>query len=135
MIKLGLLITSFSLFTACLMAAVEDNVLIYSDSVQVTSEISSWEILTKNHPIKGTLTITHNDNLKIDAASAKIGNDPLQVKLVSEVILSPTSKLSLSIYEFELKGMEVGNYNLPPISVKVGNKVYQAPQLNVLIEP
>jgi hypothetical protein len=62
-----------------------------------------------------------------------MGNDPLKVEFVKEVDLSSEGKLVITIYQFELPGKKKGNYDLPPISVKVGGKEYQAPPINLSV--
>lgn len=130
----------FKLFTILLcmtaipsLSAEQGNVLVYTDPVQVTTEISPYESLTENSPIKGTLMVTHDATLKVDISSFRIGSDPLKVELEKEVSLSSTNNLLISIYKFELPGKPKGSYNLSPMSVKVGGKEYQAPSLNIVI--
>lgn len=129
MITLRKMMLFLCLTASPLISAQEGNVLIYTDLVQVTSEISPYETIQENAPITGTLMVTHNDNLKVDVASIRMGNDPLKVKFVKNVTLSASDKLSISIYEFELAGKKKGNYTLDPISVSVGGKKVQAPPL------
>ncbi len=134
MVTLRFLVVFFCLTGIPLIAAPQDNILLYTDSVQVTSEVSPYETLQANQPIKGTLMITHVNNLKVDPASVKMGGETLKVKFVRDVSLSSTDNLSISIYQFEVKGKPKGNYTLPPISVKVGDKEYQAPSLDISID-
>lgn len=114
-------------------AAEESNVLLYTDPVQVNAEVSTYEALEAEKPITGTIMITHDTNLKVDEGSFRMGNESLKVKLVNQVQMSSTSKLVITIYEFEIPGKPTGAYNLPPITVNVGGTVYQAPPLNVTI--
>jgi hypothetical protein len=111
-----------------LFSAAQDNILFYKDQVQVTAEISPYDKIKENYPIPGTLMITHNDNLKVDPSSVRMGKDSLQVKLLKEVPMS-SDKLIISIYEFKIEGKRKGNYTLDPITVKVGGKEYEAPPL------
>lgn len=115
-------------------AAEQGNVLIYTDPVQVTTEISPYEPLAQNQPITGTLMITHDSNLKIDDSSFMIGNKSLKTQFQQETKISPTNNLIISIYQFELEGLKIGNHNLPPITVIVGGETYQAPSLNIIID-
>lgn len=119
--------------TATLSAAEEGNVLISTDSVQITSEISPYETLTENKPVTGTLMVTHNSSLKVDEKSVKLGDAPLPVKLLNQVKFSPEGKFVISIYQFELPGRKAGTYTLAPITVKVGDQVYQAPPLSLTV--
>lgn len=112
--------------------AQQDNVLFYQDTVQVTAEISPYANLTQDQPIVGTLMVTHDSALKVDPATFRIGNDPLKTEFVKEVPLS--GRLVITIYQFQLSGKKKGNYNLPPMTVKVGGKEYQAPTLNINVE-
>ena len=119
--------------TASLFAVEEGNVLIYTDPVQITSEISPYETLTENKPVTGTLMVTHNSSLKVDEKSVKLGDASLRVKLLNQVKFSSDGKFVISIYQFELSGRKAGSYTLPPITAKVGDQVYQAPPLNLTI--
>jgi hypothetical protein len=114
--------------------AQNSNVLIYKDPVQVNAEVSPYAVLKEDSPITGTIMITHNTNLKVDEGTIRMGDDPLKVQFVKNVTLSSEGSLIISIYDFEMKGMKKGNYELPPISVKVGGKEYQAPALNITVE-
>lgn len=127
------LFLALCLLSAPLAGAEEGNVLIYTDPVQITSEISPYEPLTENKPVTGTLMVTHNSNLKVDEKSIKLGETPLTVKLLNEVKFSPDGKFIISIYQFELPGRKAGSYTLPPITAKVGDQVYQAPPLSLTI--
>ena len=117
--------------TFTLSAAEQDNVLFYKDSVQLSTEISPYDILVQDKPIYGTLMVTHNDTVKVDDQSIKMGTEPIKSKFIKQVTLDPNSKLVISIYQFQLKGHKKGNYELPPVTAKVGGKEYQAPPLNI----
>lgn len=130
--KKFLSIAIFLLVTA-LYAAEEGNVLIYTDPVQISSEISPYESLAEGKPVTGTIMVTHDANLKIDENSFRMGNEAIKVKLVNQVQLSPSSKLVITIYQFEISGRNSGAYTLPPITVKVGGEEYQAPPLPLVI--
>ena len=118
-----------------LAAAKQDNILLYTDSVQVTSEISPYENVQADLPIKGTIMITHMGALKVDPKTFRMGDESLKVTFIKDVSLSSSENLVISIYEFELKGRKKGNYTLPPITVKVGDQEYQAPALDIYVDP
>lgn len=116
-----------------LCAAEESNVLLYTDPVQVNAEVSTYEALSAGKPITGTIMITHDSNLKVDEKSFQMGKESIQVKAINQVQMSPTSKLVISIYQFELAGKPSGAYDLPPLTVNVGGTVYQAPPFDLII--
>lgn len=95
-----------------------------AQDVKVAVDISQGTIGV-NQPVRGTISITHELNSKIDNASFKIGKDPLAVEFIREVKLVGNNVLS--IYRFESKGMPKGLYVLPAISANVGGAVYKSP--------
>jgi hypothetical protein len=111
----------------------QTNVLIYKDTVQVSSEIYAYEKLVTGVPIQGSVMVTHDANNAIDVNSFRLGEKPLKVTLVQSVRISPYSPLMVTSYQFQLEAMSQGSHTLPPIKVNVGGKEYQAPPLTVLI--
>lgn len=111
----------------------ESNVLFLDETVQVTSEINTYENLVAGTPIQGSVMITHDSNNPVDANSFTMGDKPLKVQFAQSIPMSSSSKLVVSIYQFQLPGMKVGNYTLQPIMVKVGGKNYAAPPLIIQV--
>ena len=109
------------------------NVLLYQDAVQVSTEINQYEDIIENRPIHGTVMITHDGNNKIDMTSFRLGEKPLKIKWMTSTPMSSTSDLTVTIFNFQLEGMEKGEYTLAPITVKVGGKEYAALPLKVRV--
>lgn len=108
------------------------NDLIYGDgSTELTSQINEYETITANKPIKGSIFVTHDARNAIDTGSFRLGNKPLKVTLVQSTRLSSSSPIMITIYSFQLDGMPAGTHTLPPISVKVADKVVQALPLSI----
>lgn len=81
-------------------------------------------------PINGLITISHNQNEKIDEAAFQIGNDSLIVEKIKDVKISGSSPILLTIYRFHLEGKKVGVYSLPAISTRVGGvKISSIPSM------
>lgn len=113
--------------------ASDTNVLIYTNTVQVNSEIYQYENINPGIPIQGSVMITHDVNNTVDVNSFKLGDRPLKVDLVQSVPMSSDSKLVVSIYQFQLEGMKAGLYTLAPIEVVVGGKAYLAPPMTIQV--
>jgi hypothetical protein len=112
----------------------QTNVLVYGGgSVQVTSSLNTYENLVEGSLIEGSVMITHDANQPIDIKSFQLGNRHLAVEFAQSSAISPYSNVVVSIYKFKLPGMKTGTHTLPPISVKVGGKEYQAPPLTVQV--
>lgn len=94
-------------------------------SVNVSAQIDAYGSF-ENHPIQGSVSITHDANTEIDTSSFKIKNAPLKVDLIKSVKMSPQSNVELSIFHFELPGQSKGLYVLPEITVKVGKNTYSS---------
>jgi hypothetical protein len=110
----------------------QPNILIYKQgNIQISSEIDEYEHILQDKPIKGSILITHEPKDKIDNTSFRIGVKELKISFVKSYSLDSSNLLQVSAYEFELPGMERGTHTLPPISVRVGGKVYQAPPMTV----
>lgn len=116
-------------------SAESNNILMYQGGdVQVTSEINNqYQSIAVNSPITGNVMVTHDANTPIDAKSFRIGNKPLNVSFVQSIPMSSFSNLVITIYKFEIEGRKMGIYTLDPISVKVGDKDYQAPPMTVQV--
>lgn len=111
----------------------QSNVLIYTDPVQVSSEISQYEKLVAGNPLQGSIMVTHDAKNAIDPNSFRLGDKPLSVEFVQSMPISDYSNLVVTIYKFRLEGMKNGIHTLPPIKVRVGGKDYQAPPLTLEI--
>jgi hypothetical protein len=113
--------------------AQQPNLLIYDDgSIQISTEVYEYEKLVEGKPVLGSVMITHNASSIIDSESFKIGNKPLKVKLIKTVPFA-SSNIVISIYNFQLEGLPEGTQTLAPISLKVGEKYYQAPPLTITV--
>lgn len=109
----------------------ESNILLWGDTVQVTSEINEYENIRSGMPINGSVMITYNTKNAIDANSFMLGSAPLKVKFIRSVPMSSSGSLMVNIYQFQLEGMKTGTHFLPPIKVKVGGKYFEAAPLTV----
>ncbi len=89
--------------------------------VSISAVIDPYKAFEK-HPLQGTITITHEADVPVDAASFRLGDKPLEVEHVKDVRIS--SKLIISIYNFQLPGQPKGVYTLPRISAKIGGESY-----------
>lgn len=99
--------------------------LIYGGaSVEVNAQINEFENLQAGKPIYGSVMITHDVNSHVDASSFQMGGKPLQVTFVQSTKMSSFSPMEVTIYSFQLEGMSPGPHTLPPITVKVGGRVY-----------
>lgn len=96
-----------------------------SSEVQVSSQADQINIYEKQ-PIKGMITVTHDENIKIDDSSFVMENKPLKVNFVQKTKISPDNPLTITIYRFEIPEKPKGLYVLPEVSVKVGGKVYRS---------
>lgn len=110
----------------------DSNVLIYTDPVQISSEINAYENIKSGIPIQGSILITHDKNTPIDNNSFKIGNKPLKATFVKTTSMW-SGNLVVSIYSFQLDGMKSGTYTLEPIKATVGGKQYEAPPIIITI--
>ena len=103
------------------------NDLVYGGgSIEITTEINTYQNITANVPIQGSVMVTHDANSAIDANSFRLGDEPLNVTFVSSTAMSPYSAIVVTIYSFQLKRMPAGEHLMPPIKVKVAGKEYQA---------
>lgn len=79
-----------------------------------------------NFPLKGTITITYNKEEKINPETFLLEGKKLDVSLLKEVEMSPSSDTWVSIYGFELPPKPAGFYILPSISVKINGKIFSS---------
>lgn len=75
-------------------------------------------------PLKGTITVTHEQKEQIDTDSFLIDKKPLKADLVKNVNLP--DQTIVTIYQFILPPQVQGDYILSPISVKVGSRIYSS---------
>jgi hypothetical protein len=96
-----------------------------AQNVIVTAEMNYTELFAGS-PLTGTVTITHDKNLKVDTNSFKLGGKPLKVSFLNDVLMSDTSPLIVSLYNFEIPTKPKGLHVLPEVSVKVGGKTFKS---------
>ncbi len=96
-----------------------------SQDIVVTSEMNYTELFA-DKPLTGTITITHDRNIKVDINSFKLGDKPLKVNFLNDTAMSAQSPLVVSIYNFEIPPLPKGLHVLPQVSVKVGHKIYKS---------
>ncbi len=99
----------------------------YENAIKVTAEIDLYKTY-ENHPLQGTITVTHDAKLPVDESSFKMEGAPLKVQAVKSVRVSANDQIQLSLYKFFLPGQPRGLYILPEISVLVGEKLYHSIQ-------
>jgi len=109
------------------------NVLIYRDTVQVSSQINEFANVVEDQPIPVSIMVTHAENNPVDVNSFRMDNKSLKVDFVEIVPMASSGNLVISIYKFQLDGMKKGTHTAPPISVKVGGKEYASPPLVVRV--
>lgn len=97
---------------------------LFSQDVIVEAVINQNQAVV-DHPIKGTITITHGRDQPVKNNSFKIKGNPLNTSLVKEVNIGE-GKTIVSVYGFELPAAQKGLYVLSPISVTVGEKEYHS---------
>jgi len=96
------------------------------EDTKVTAEIDSDKAF-ENQPISGTIMVTHDAQLLIDASSFSLeGKTPLKVQHMKDIKISPESPLMISMFSFELGPQEKGLYVLPRIQVRIGGKIYES---------
>lgn len=80
------------------------------------------------HPLKGSITITHNKNEMVDAQSFSMDGKSLDVQALQQVPMTTINAETLiSIYGFELPAKtEKGLFILSPITVSIGGKKYKS---------
>jgi hypothetical protein len=96
-----------------------------ADDVRVSAQVDAKTSIP-NSPIRGTLTIQHNQNQKIDPDSFSMDGQPLKAEFLRDVEFAPNSPLRISIYQFSIKPMPAGLQILPPIAVKIGGELYKS---------
>ncbi|WP_075883163.1 BatD family protein [Candidatus Protochlamydia sp. W-9] len=82
----------------------------------------------ENHPLSGIISITHQIQDEIDSNSFQIEGKPLSVTFIKNVNVSgELPKTIVSFYHFTLSPQAKGLYVLPPISVKIRDKIQSSP--------
>jgi hypothetical protein len=100
--------------------------ILFGADPKIDAEIDTNQPLQQGFPIKGTLSVTHDLNQKVDGSSFQLGNQPLKADFVQDVRISPNDPLVISMYTFMLPATPAGLQILPSISVKVGGKVFKS---------
>lgn len=77
-------------------------------------------------PLKGTITVTHNQDETVDPSSFMLGDKPLHAEKVKDVAVDPSSPLLLTIYQFDMDPQTSGVHILPSVSVNVAGKKYSS---------
>lgn len=113
-------------------AAMESDVLVYDENVQVTTSVDTYSNIVAGSPINGTIMITHNEKNTVDLNSFKLGGKPLKVELVQTV--TADKSLILSIYEFKIDPLQAGVQVIPSVKVNVGGKTYESPPIEISVE-
>lgn len=108
-------------------------VTLYAQNIHITAEIDLEAY--ENEPLKGTISITHQQQDKVDTNSFSLNKKTLSVELVKEVQIAPNNPLILSLYRFQIPAQPQGLYALPPISVRVGGKTYQSSMSSYTVQP
>lgn len=110
------------------------NILVYDEgSVEINASINSYDTLTVNTPIDGSIFITQEKPVSISLDAFKLGEAPLKVTFVSSEPIAAGNPLTVSIYSFTLPPLSPGVHTLPSINVKIGSKTYQSLPLTVEI--
>lgn len=91
--------------------------LIFSQDVTITVSMEGE---------KGSISVTHDENVKINTESFRLEGKPLKVHFIKEVKISPNDPLVVSLYDFQKEEKKAGLYVLSEISVKVGDKIYKS---------
>ncbi|MCH9633962.1 MAG: hypothetical protein S4CHLAM7_06960 [Chlamydiae bacterium] len=106
----------------------------FLNGVDLKVEIDS-DLASEEQPITGKIIVVHSDKESVDEDSFVCDQDKLKVQLISEGKQTAVSIVNgrrseshkvISCYCFETPGKKQGTYKLPPISVKVGSKMYQS---------
>lgn len=105
-----------------------------ADPVKVSAEVDQYHVYV-NHPIKGSITITHDDTLKVDPASFQLEGKNLKVDFINDVKISPSSPTVVTIYNFEIDSVPAGLHILPEVSVKVGGTIYKSAPSTYEVSP
>lgn len=100
---------------------------LHGAEVKVESTVEQGEA-RENEEVKGTITITHDEDQKVNESSFRVGNLPLQVQKRQDIKFDSSTPLLLSIYEFKMPPQMKGLHLLPSVSVEVGGKTYSSLQ-------
>ncbi len=96
---------------------------ISAQQIRVFAEVDRDPV--ENTPIMGNLSIEHPNTKTINKLSIQLQNKPLVAEQIKEVRYSPNDPLTLTIFRFQIPGMEKGLHVLDSISVDVGGKIYK----------
>jgi hypothetical protein len=96
--------------------------ILFSEDVTVTAQIDG--VNYPGLPMHGTITITHNKEAEVNLTSFQLEGKPLKTTFQKDIVLSSSSPMIFSVYEFEIPGEKKGLHFLPEVSVNVGGKVY-----------
>lgn len=77
-------------------------------------------------PLQGTLTVTHDENQKVDSQSAIMEGKKLEISFIKEVKMSAGENTVISIYSFQMPEKEKGTYLIPSISLKIDDQLYHS---------
>lgn len=107
---------------------------LYAADVQIEVEVNS-DLVSENQNLVGKIIILHPDNQLVDEGSFTLEKKPLEVQLVSQGKQGSTLYINgkikkesnmISCYCFELPGKVKGRYELPPLEVKIGDRIYHS---------
>lgn len=104
-----------------------------ADDVKISAEIDA-DSAYENHPLIGTIGITHPGEQHIHDDSFRLGSRKLSVDLVKEVQFGSNPSLILSIYHFQIPPQSEGLYALPSVTVTVGDKQYQSVMSSYVVQ-
>lgn len=96
-----------------------------NSDIFITSGIDEYGSYA-NQPLKGTITVTHDQNNAVDNNSFLLDNKPIKVEFVRDVKISSNSPLVISYYQFQLPAQPAGLYMLPEAAVKIAGKQYRS---------
>lgn len=105
----------------------------FGQEIKIVSEVDSNKSIA-GQPIKGTITITHDQSEKIEVNTFKIDGKPLTATLIREVNIEPGHPLTISIFSFQLPAAAPGIHLLPSITVRVGGVNYVSPMSSYTVE-
>lgn len=80
----------------------------------------------ENSPMYATIIVSHSKNDKINLGSFKLDNQPIEVELQREQVMTARGDLVLSMYRFLLPAAPKGLHILPRIKLSVAGKEYQS---------
>ncbi len=105
-----------------------------ANDTRVALQLSDKGIFA-NQEIKGTITVQHLKSDKVYPNTFNIKGDPLQVKFVRNVEISPQSGLVISFYSFKLPAQKAGLHVLSGVNVKIAGRSYSTPAMTYEVKP